>query len=110
MAQGSSFNFDYTCPKIDKAIDETKNTLQSYLKDCISGLCPDIAKREVIELANEWSEHYYCDSANYFEIVRKSNEEMRREANNQIDKLLLEIQDLKEWIKELERQLETLEK
>ena len=108
MARRNSFDFAHTCPKIDKAIAEAKHTIQSYLKDYINDLCPYIPDEKAIELSNNWGETIYNDISDCFENVRETNEDMRKEADSQIDKLADEISDLNEQIKELERQLEAV--
>ena len=108
MARRNYFDFAHTCPKIDKAIAEAKHTIQSYLKYYINDLCPYISDEKSIELSNDWGETIYNDISNCFENVRETNEDMRKEADSQIDRLADEISDLNEQIKELERQLEAV--
>lgn len=108
MARKNSFDFPHTCPKIDKAIAEAKLTIKYYLKDYINDLCPYISEEKATELSNHWGETIYNDISDCFENVRKTNEDMRKEADSQIDRLLDEISGLNEQIKELERQLEAV--
>jgi len=108
MARRNSFDFAHTCPKIDKAIAAAKHTIQSYLKDYINDLCPYIPDEKAIELSNDWGETIYNDISDCFESVRETNEDMRREADSQIDRLADEISDLNEQIKDLEHQLEVV--
>ncbi len=106
MARRNSFDFPYTCPKIDKAINDCKYTLESYLSDYIEDLCPHIPNEEVKRISKDWSEQMYEAISDYFEIVRKTNEEMRDEANRQIAYLENRILALEEEIKSLEKQLD----
>ena len=108
MARRNSFNFAHTCPKIDKAIDSCKDTLESYLTDYINELSPMIPDAEVERIAKEWSKQMYDAISDCFENVRQTNEEMRDEANRQIADLEDEISNLKDEIKSLEGQLDAV--
>jgi predicted RNase H-like nuclease (RuvC/YqgF family) len=108
MARRSSFNYPHTCPKIDKAIASAKHVIQSHLRDYIKDLCPYIPDEKAIELSDDWGVIIYDNISDCFEIVRETNEDMRREANSRIDRLVDEISDLNEQIEELERQIEVL--
>jgi gas vesicle protein len=108
MARRNSFSYPHTCPKIDRAIASAKHTIQSYLRDYIKDLCPYIPVEKATELADDWGEIIYDNISDCFEIVRETNEDIRREAESQIDRLVDEISDLNEQIKELERQIEAV--
>lgn len=105
MARRNSFDFAHTCPKIDKAIDSCKDTLESYLSGYIENLCPYIPSTEVERISKDWSKEMYNAISDYFENVRQTNEKMRDEANRQIANLEDEISTLKNEIKSLESQL-----
>jgi gas vesicle protein len=106
MARRNSFDFPHTCPKIDKAIDSCKDSIESYLIDYISELSPMIPDEEVERIAKEWSKQMYDNISDCFESVRQTNEEMREEANRQISSLEDELESTKDEIKNLERQLD----
>ena len=101
-------NFSHTCPKIDKAISEAKDTIIDYLRDYIIDICPYISYKKANELSNDWGTDLYDRISNGFEATRETNEDMRKEADSQIGRLADEISDLNEQIKELERQLEAV--
>ena len=101
-------NFSHTCPKIDKAISEAKDTIIDYLKYVITDLCPYITDEKANELSNDWGTDLYDRISNGFEATRETNEDMRKQADYQIEELELEVEDLKSEIKELENQLYTL--
>lgn len=46
-------DFSHTCPKIDKAISEAKDTIIDYLKDCIVDLCPYLPDEKADEKIGE---------------------------------------------------------
>ena len=106
MARRNSFDFAYTCPKIDKAIDSCKDALESYLSGYIEDLCPYIPQAEVERISKNWSKEMYDAISDCFESVRDTNEEMRDEANRQIADLEDEILKLKDEVKSLESQLD----
>lgn len=106
MGRRNSFDFAYTCPKIDKAIDRCKDILESYLTDYICELSPKIPDVEVERIAKEWSKQMYDNISDCFESVRETNEKMRDEANRQIADLEDEISNLKDEVKSLESQLD----
>jgi gas vesicle protein len=108
MARRNSFDFAHTCPKIDKAIDSCKDRLESYLTDYINEMCPMIPDTKVSKIAKEWSTQMYDDISDCFESVRQTNEEMRDEANRQIESLEDELENEKDEVKHLRRQLEAV--
>ncbi len=108
MARRRSFDFGHTCPKIDKAIDSCKDTLENYLIDYINELSPMIPDAEVERIAKEWGKQMYDDISDCFESVRQTNEEMRDEANRQMADLEDELENVKDEIKHLEHQLDAV--
>ena len=108
MARRNSFDFAHTCPKIDKAIENCKDTLESYLFGYIEDLCPYIPSSEVERISKEWSKQMYDAISDCFESVRQTNEEMRDEANRQIANLEDEISNLEDEVEYLENQLEAV--
>lgn len=101
-------DFSHTCPKIDKAISEAKDTIIDYLKDCITDLCPYITDEKASELSKDWGTDLYDKISDGFKATRETNEDMRKQADYQIEKLESEIDDLKSEIKELESQLDAV--
>ena len=101
-------DFPHTCPKIDRAISEAKNTIIGYLKDCITDLCPYISDEKANELAKDWGTDLYDKISDGFEATRETNEDMRREADYQIKELESEIDDLNSEIIDLEIQLDAV--
>lgn len=101
-------DFSHTCPKIDKEIDRVKSTIEDHLEDYIKQLCPLMSMDTVYELRSQWTKEMYDNIESAFETVRETNEEMRKQADYQIDRLESEIDDLKLEIKELESQLDKL--
>lgn len=100
-----SLDFSHTCPKIDKAISEAKDTIEVYLNDIIKDLCPYVTDEKTNELSKDWGANLYNQISDIFENVRETNEDMRKQADYQINELESIISDLKEEVAELERQL-----
>ena len=100
------FNYENTCPKIDKAIDEAKNIIIDYLKEYIMDLCPYIPQDKADDLSKTWGNHVYNEISGAFETVRETNADMRMEADYQIDELESEIERLKSELEKLEKLLD----
>ena len=95
-------NFDYgnTCPKIDSAISEAKEQMESYIEDILidaCGLLPDKTRRE---LAAAYAKELYSRIEDAFENVRSANVDMRDEADRQIGQLKDELESLGYELKE----------
>ena len=99
-------DFSYTCPRIDKAISEAKEIITEYTKDYILEICPYLPDHKADELSKDWGAGLYDRIADCFEAVRETNEDIRKQADFQIERLESEIEDLKSEIKELESQLD----
>jgi archaellum component FlaC len=102
-------NFDYgnTCPKIDSAIREAQDQMESFIEDVLldaCGLLPDKTRRE---LAANYAADLYNRIEDAFENVRSANVDMRDAADDQISDLKDEIESLKAQIAELEERVES---
>ncbi len=99
-----NFDFHYTCPDIDKNIRDFENDLESEINDIIVDISPKIPQAERLLLAEKYSNSIYKSAEMYFENVRKTNENMREEAEAQIQRLLNQVEELEQQVKELERE------
>ena len=63
---------------------------------------------KVNELSKDWGTDLYDKISDGFEATRETNEDMRKQADYQIERLESEIDDLKSEIKELESQLDAV--
>ena len=106
MRSRNTFDYPHTCPKIDKEIERVNDLIQRYLTDFILELSPYVPKDVAMNMAMEWGCDIYRDIQGCFEEVRKTNEDMREEANRQISSLISELDDLNCQIKELEERIE----
>lgn len=102
-------DFSHTCPKIDKAISEAKDTIIDYLKDYITDLCPYITNEKASELSKDWGTDLYDKISDGFEATRETNEDMRKEADRQIDYAEEKLSNAEEEIKDLNARIEELE-
>ncbi len=105
----ASFDFPYTCPKVDKAIGEAKSNIQSDLDDILSDACGLLPARERGDLAQQYTEKIYKNIEDCFEAVRDTNCDMRDAAESQIRSLESKVSDLEFDIENLKRQLENQE-
>ncbi len=109
MAKRSGFDYPHTCPSIDKNIKWFEDSLKESLKDLILNISPYIPEEVALKLSNERGEEILKEFLNHFEEVRKSNEDMRREAENQIESKDREIGDLAGEIRDLEERIKEYE-
>ena len=101
-------NFDYpdTCPKIDSAIREAKEHMESVIEDVLydaCGLLPDKTRRE---LAADYAKELYRRIEDAFEEVRTTNTDIRDAAEQQISDLKDELESLGHELKEARSMLE----
>jgi hypothetical protein len=102
-------DFNYTCSIIDKNILGAKDILINNIIDILGDACNFLPKETKKELAITYSHDIYKQLEDIFEETRTCNEDMRKQADWQIDNLEDTINDLQEEIKELERKLENYE-
>jgi polyhydroxyalkanoate synthesis regulator phasin len=99
-----SLNFDYTCPIIDENINEFYYEISYFLNELVKGyyLHTDEEKEKSID----WHiKNIYKVFEMKFELVRSSNQDIRRAAENQLDELEKQIEKLKAKIKGLEDEI-----
>lgn len=103
-------NFDYghTCPKIDSAISEAKEQMESFIEDVLMDACGLLPYKTRRELAANYAADLYRKIEDAFENVRSANSDMRDAADDQISDLKDEIESLKAQVSELEKRLEEL--
>ena len=82
-----SLDFSYTCPKIDKEIDRVKSTIEYHLEYYIKQLCPLMSLDTVYELRKNWTKEIYDNIESAIETVRETNQDMRNQAEKQINQL-----------------------
>jgi hypothetical protein len=109
MARRNGFDYPHTCSSIDKNIKWFEDSLTESLKDLILDISPYIPEEVALKLSNERGEEIFKEFLNHFEEVRKLNEDMRREAEHQIEKKDLEIGGLASEIRDLEERLREYE-
>jgi gas vesicle protein len=92
-------DYPNTCPKIDKAISSARHQINSFLDDLLDEACPLLPKRVRAELAESYADTLYGQLEDIFEETRRTNEDMRREADSQIESLKDEISGLEHELK-----------
>jgi len=89
-----NFDYGYTCPDIDKEISNFESTLNDNLIDLISELNPMFSEtNKEREYREGWAESIYDSAENCFEKVRETNQDMRKEAEYQIENLIEELEE-----------------
>lgn len=84
MRRRITFDYPNTCPKIDKEISRAKAGIENFLDDLLGEACPLLGSTARRELVSSYAERLYSEIEPSFETVRETNEDMRREAENQI--------------------------
>lgn len=103
------FDYNYTCPIIDKNIKDAKQIIEDCFNDLISDLSPMIPAGTREELATSFTENLYSDLEDCFERVRESNSDIRQAAERQIEDLEDKMQALQAEIEEKENRIQYLE-
>lgn len=98
----SGFDYPYTCPTIDKAIANAKQEIASHIESILTEVCPMLKMGHVEEMATDYTEAIYKDIEDAFESARKSNSDMRDEADDQITVLQERVEVLEHEIKQHE--------
>lgn len=85
-----SFDFPYTCPKIDKNITEFKDQLYQHIDNLISDhnelFYEQLDKTKQLEkYIQQYVDNLYNDVEQIFETVRTSNSDIRDAAEYQIN-------------------------
>ena len=81
-------DYGHTCPDIDKNIGSFKETIEGFLSDFLDDVCPLLnGTEEGNNLIDGYVNSIYDECSNIFEDTRSCNEDMRKEANKQIEEL-----------------------
>jgi len=87
-------DYSQTCSNIDQQIKETKKSIRDWIESLIVDLCPKLPDETMSKMAEEEADGLYKEIRGCFESVRLDNENMRKEADRQIEYLEDEICDL----------------
>lgn len=101
-----SFKYPHTCPAIDKEIHAARSAIYSFLKDLLEEACPLLGRAKLNDLSDTYTDSLYDKLESAFETVRKTNEDMRSEAESQIDDLKDALAEANAAVKHLERRIE----
>ena len=85
-----SFNYPYTCPKIDKNINEFKDQLFQHIDNILCDLNEPLynqlyQSKQLESYINNYVNNIYDDVKDIFETVRTSNSDIRDAAEYQIN-------------------------
>lgn len=105
-----SFNYKYTCPDINKAIDNFKQVISDSLDDIIVELNPLFYGTEAkIAFRKDWEQGIYSQVESCFENTRDSNSNIRDEADKQIQESHEEVEEYKRMHDKAESEIEHLQ-
>ena len=100
-----SFDYPYTCPKIDKNITEFKDQLYQHIDNLISDhnelFYEQLDKTKQLEkYVQQYVDNLYNDVEYIFESVRESNSDIRSAAEYQVKEKQDIIDDLESELNE----------
>ena len=98
-------DYGYTCGDIDDMINYCKSILSDGLSDIISDVCPLLEGEPKESIIITYVDYIYDELESAFEGTRKTNSDLRDVADRQIDSLESMIEDLKDDVETLEREL-----
>lgn len=83
----ATIDHPHTCPSIDKKLVELNNMIGKKVSDLKNGLDECTEEEEVEDLLQELHDNIYNEAEGIIEEVRKTNEELRKSAESQIEEL-----------------------
>lgn len=93
------FDYPYTCPKIDKNIEQFKGSLENFLESLVQDLNPMYADTEQFKsYVQNKAEEFYEEVEPLFEDVREANSNLRNAAEHQLTKLQQQVEQLESQI------------
>lgn len=98
-------DYGYTCGTIDGNIDTFQSVVRGYLEDLLYEASPLLKGPDLKAILDTYSNNLFNDCQEIFEDVRKCNQDMRDEADRQIDNLEADKEELEEKIGDLEQQI-----
>jgi archaellum component FlaC len=95
-------DFNHTCPSINRSINDFKDDISRELDSMIDECCPLWSGEERDKFIEGYVNSMYSALESHFEDVRSTNEDMRKQADTQIDDLENQVQELHSEISDLE--------
>lgn len=108
----SNFDYSWTCPDINKEIENFREVVSDKLDDLISELNPMFYSfsAEKIKYRNTWEEDIYKSIESCIENIRDTNTKIRDEADRQIENAIYEAENYKCQLEQLQDEYDNLEK
>jgi len=103
-----SLDFPYTCPDIDRSLSGIKSDIDSELIDMITECCPLLPEFKLNEFVKPYIESLYERFSESFEAVRSLNDDMRSQAELQINAIQADNEQLLEDVRILEEEKQDL--
>jgi len=101
-------DYSYTCPTIDSAIEDIKDVIRDVVTCTAEEFGGDYDEAHARNYANELIRHYEATLTNAIEEIRRTNEDMRSEADTQIDDIKDELSESDDKVRLLEEEIESL--
>lgn len=102
-------DFNYTCGDIDNNISDFKSEIEDTLDQVLDAACPLLEGQPRIDFIKEWVDHTYKNCEPIFEDLRKTNEDMRQQAELQLSELETEKDEAEEIVGERDDRINDLE-
>ena len=101
-----SFNYQFTCPTIDKEIGIVRDKIYSTIKDLLEKVNgQELSEERIKDITSEYELHLYCDVEDSFEKVRETNSDIRHQAELQIEERNEQLCELRDLIEDLRVEL-----
>ena len=101
-----SLDYGYTCPTLDKYIDEAKDIIFDHIQSTVLEnnpyLCEYDLPQSIKTYIKEDADALYDRLEDLFESCRTINEDIRSTADKQIEDLERQIEDLEYELKEMD--------
>jgi len=103
------FDYSWTCPCIDREMDNARETISSFIVDLLDEACPLLSSETRNAIADDYTNALYEQLEACFETTRMSNKDMRETAEEQIIGLENDIENLESEVKNKNDEIESLE-
>lgn len=104
-----TFDYRYTCPEINMSIDSLKGEIRAEISEALDDNESPLEGEERQSYIKNFADRIYSYIEDTYEAIRKTNADIRDEAEKQIEKMEQRLDTANETIKELEGDIRILE-
>jgi hypothetical protein len=101
----ATLDHPWTCPNIDRNIEEAKGAIYDFLDEMLTEVCPMFGGDDKINYLIYNTDILHEQIQGCMEEVRESNAEIRESAENQLAHMEEELEDAKWTIECLEKEI-----